>query len=69
MGNFWSNDGFFSVTGKMEVIFDDEELIFNCGNFLISVKMFCFNLFFFISDLFLIFNEVKKEVKNGDDEE
>ena len=40
----------------------------NCGNFLISVKMFCFNLFF-VSDLFLIFNEFKEEVKNGDDEE
>ena len=25
-------------SGKKEVIFDDEELIFNCGNFLISVK-------------------------------
>ena len=41
----------------------------NCGNFLISVKMFCFNFFF--SDLFLISNELKEEAydKNGDDEE
>ena len=29
----------------------------------------CFNLFFFISDLFLIFYEFKEKVKNGDDEE
>ena len=43
----------------------------NCGNFLISVKMFCFNFFFFISDLFLISNEFKEEAddKNGDDKE
>ena len=38
----------------------------NCGNFLISVL---FLVCFFISDLFLIFNELKEEVKNGDDEE
>ena len=42
----------------------------NCGNFLISVKMFCFN-FFFHFRFTLIFNESKEEVydKNGDDEE
>ena len=39
----------------------------NCGNFLISVL---FLICFFISDLFLIFNELKEDVdKNGDDEE
>ena len=39
----------------------------NCGNFLISVL---FLICFFISDLFLIFNELKEEAydKNGDDE-
>ena len=51
-------------SGKKEVIFDDEELIFNCGNFLISVKMFCFN-FFSISDLFLISN-FKEEADDKD---
>ena len=44
----------------MEVIFDDKELIFNCGNFLISVK--CSVLISFsISDLFLISNEVPRK--------
>ena len=51
-------------SGKKEVIFDDEELIFNCGNFLISVK--CSVLISsFIPDLFLISN-FKEEADNKD---
>ena len=72
MGNFIGSRMVFEcVVGEEGGYFDDEELIFNCGNFLfISVKMFCFN-FFFISDLFLISNEFKEEAddKNGDDKE
>ena len=56
-------------SGKKEVIFDDEELIFNCGNFLISVK--CSVLIsFFISDLFLISNfKEEADDKDGGDKE
>ena len=62
--------GFSVQSGKMEVIFDDEELIFNCGNFYNQCKMFCFN-FFFHFRFTLIFNEFKEEAddKNGDDKE
>ena len=57
-------------SGKKEVIFDDEELIFNCGNFLISVK--CSVLISFFHFRFtLISNEFKEEAddKNGEDKE
>ena len=57
-------------SGKKEVIFDDEELIFNCGNFLISVKCSVLISFFFISDLFLISNfKEEADDKDGGDKE
>ena len=45
--------GFSVQSGKMEVIFDDEELIFNCGNFIISVK--CSVLISFSFQIYLDF--------------
>ena len=77
-GKVWNLCGKFLVQwwvfqcsrGRWRLFFDDEELIFNCGNFIISVK--CSVLISFFHFRFtLISNEFKEEAddKNGDDKE
>ena len=68
VGNFWSNDGFFSVIGEGGGYFlTTTEFIVEI---FCSLKMFCFNFFFHFRFTLIVweFKEVADE-KNGDDNE